>query len=82
MKPTTGLVICLDELGRLLFIAAADLTDHHDALGLGVVLEIDQQVDELGADHRVAADADAGRLAEAGLGQGVDHFIGQGAASG
>ena len=44
---------------------AADLADHQDRLGLRVVLEQLQQVDLVGADDRVAADADARRLAEA-----------------
>src|SRR5476651_2386127 len=56
---------------------AADLADHDDALGLGIPHEHFQALDEVGAIHRVAADADAGRLAEAdsrGLGHG---FIGE-----
>ena len=47
-----------DELGRPLLGVAADLADHHDQLGLGVGLVHGEDVDEVGADDRVAADAD------------------------
>src|SRR3546814_4294019 len=40
-------------------------SDHDDTLGLGIGKEGIQAVDEVGAVHRVAADADAGRLPEA-----------------
>ena len=49
MKPTTGLVTCLDEVGRLFLARASDLTDHDDALGLRVVLEQLEHVDEVRA---------------------------------
>src|SRR5690606_39968104 len=51
-----------DELGRFLFGTAADLADQDDALGLRVVLEQLQRVDEVGAIDRVATAADSGRL--------------------
>ena len=81
MKPTTGLLRCRglarQELGRLVLGAAADLADHDDRLGLGVGQEQLQHLDEVGALHRVAADADAGGLAEAGR-RGLRHrLIGQ-----
>src|SRR5690606_14237510 len=66
-----------DVLGRFLFGAAADLTDQDDALGLRIVLEQLQRVDEVGAVDRVAADADAGPLAEAGIRGLLDRFVGQ-----
>ena len=47
-----------DELGGALLGVAADLADHHDQLGLGVGLVELEDVDEVGADDRVAADAD------------------------
>src|SRR5690606_26756938 len=67
-----------DELGRLLLGAAADLADHDDALGLRVVLEQLQGIDEVHALDRVAADADAGALAQAGVGGLLDRLVGQG----
>ena len=81
MKATTGFVTCLDEGGRLLLGGAADLADHHDRVGVRVVLEQPQHVDEVGAVDRVAADADARRLAEPALGELVDGLVGQRAAA-
>ena len=81
MKPTTGFLRLarLEELGRLLLGIAADLADHDDGLGLRVGQEHLQAVDEVGAVDRIAADADAGRLAEAG-GGGLGHrLVGEGA---
>ena len=81
-KATTGLVMCVsDELRGLLLRRAADLTDQDDAFGVGIVLEQAQRVDESGADDRIAADADAGRLPEPELRQLVHRFVGQRAAA-
>ena len=66
-----------DELGRLFLGAAADLADHDDRLGLRIVLEQLQAIDEVHAMDRVAADADAGALAEADLRGLLDRFVGQ-----
>src|SRR3546814_5916948 len=54
----------LHEGCRLLLGRTADLADHDDALGLVVGQEHLQHLDEVGAVDRIAADADAGRLAE------------------
>ena len=82
MNPTTGFVTCcLDERRGLLLVGAADLADQHDRLGLRIGLEGREAVDEVGADDRVAADADAGGLADAGAGQLVDDLVGQRAAA-
>ncbi len=51
------------------FHGAADLADQNNRLGAFVVIERDQRVARRGADHRIAADADEGRLADAGAGQ-------------
>src|SRR3989304_4641310 len=57
--------------------APADLADHQDAGRLVVAKEQLQAVDEAGAIHGIAADADAGRLAEPG-GRGLGHrLVGQ-----
>ncbi len=78
MNAATGFVTCfVDVLGRLLLRVAADLADHQDRLGLRVVLEQLQHVDVVRADDRVAADADAGRLAEAEVGELPDGLVGQ-----
>ena len=74
------LEVRLDPGGRVLLGVAADLADHHDRLGRRVAGEQRQRVDEARADQRIAADADAGRLAEAEPGQLVDRLVGQRAA--
>ena len=53
------------ERGGLLLGVAADLAHHQHAVGLGVGLEERERVDEARAVDRVAADADAGALADA-----------------
>ena len=73
--------VVADELRRLLLGRAADLADDDDGVGVGVVLEEAQGVDEVGAVDRIAADADAGRLAVAELGQLMHRFVGQRAAA-
>src|SRR6185369_11490228 len=55
----------LDERRRVLLGAATDLADHDHRVGVGVVAEELERVDESGADDRVAADADARRLPDA-----------------
>ncbi|MND44866.1 hypothetical protein D3C80_357150 [compost metagenome] len=68
------------DVGRGFFFSrTADLADHDDRFGLRVFLEQLQDVDEVGARDRVTADADAGRLAEAGVGGLLHSFVGQGA---
>src|SRR3546814_2585926 len=57
---------------RFLLGRAADLADHDDTLGLGIGKEGVQAVDEIGAVHRIAADADAGGLTQAS-GRGLRH---------
>src|SRR6266404_1372806 len=55
------LALCGFQQGRGLFLgAAADLADHDDGLGLLIVQEQLQAIDEAGAVDRIAADADAG----------------------
>ena len=66
MKPTVGFFLLgFRQKCRSLFLgAAADLADHDD-LFRGVVFEKElQAIDEIGAVDGIAADADAGRLAE------------------
>ena len=62
---------------RLLLGRAADLADQHDRLGLGVRREQLQDVEECRPDDRVAADADARRLPDAGVGHRLDRLVGQ-----
>ncbi len=77
LAATLGFVA--QELGGVFFGRAADFADHDDRLGGFVGQEHFQDVDELGALDRVAADADSGRLTEARIGRLEHGFIGQGA---
>jgi hypothetical protein len=52
----------LDVGGGFLLSRTADLPDHHDRLGRGVLREEIQRIDEAGADERIPTDPDAGRL--------------------
>ncbi len=74
--------VLFDEVGRLFFGGAADLADHDDRFGVRVGLEQPQDVEVVGAVDRVAADADAGGLAEAEAGELPDRFVGEGAGAG
>jgi len=65
--------------GGLLLGGAADLADHDDRLGFGVLVEHLQNVEVGGAVDRVAADADAGALAVAAGGELPDGLVGEGA---
>src|ERR1700691_1882908 len=53
--------------GRLL-VTAADLADHDDPLGLRIALEQLDDVNEIHAADRIAADTDAGALPKAVIG--------------
>ena len=61
--------------GRVLLIAAADLAHHDHGFGLRIVVEHLQHIDVLQPIHRIAADADAGRLAEPELRELSHRFI-------
>src|SRR3954447_11430423 len=63
--PAPALGLIGDELGGIFLGRAADLPDHDDRLGGLVGQEHFQHLDELGALHRIAADADGGGLAKA-----------------
>jgi len=56
--------------------SAADLADDDERLGLQVRGEQLEHVEEGRADDRVAADADARRLAQAGTSKLIYYFIG------
>ena len=54
--------VLLREGGGFFFGGAADFAHHEDGFGLRVGLVELQQVDERGADDRIAAEADAGAI--------------------
>ena len=62
--------------GGLLRIAA-DLADHHDRVRVGILVEQSQRIQEIRADDRIAADADARRLPDSQFRQLAHRFIGQ-----
>jgi hypothetical protein len=66
-----------DELGRLFLGRAADLAAHHDQLGLRVLLEERDDVDEARTRDGVAADADDARVAEAASRELVADLVGE-----
>lgn len=68
--------------GSLLFGITTNLTDHHDTLGVGVVEEDLEAINEVGAIEGITTDADTKSLAESGLGSLVDGFVGKSARSG
>mmetsp|Transcript_70039 Transcript_70039/g.200728 ORF Transcript_70039/g.200728 Transcript_70039/m.200728 type:complete len:230 (-) Transcript_70039:437-1126(-) len=70
-----GLVVGLQPLGSVLLGASANLTDHDDTFCRRVVHEALEAIDEVGAVEGVAADADASRLAKAGLRRLVHRLI-------
>ena len=71
-----------DKVGGLLFGASAYFADEHHRLGVGILVEGRKAIDEISADYRIAANADTGRLTQAGPAQLLDHFIGEGAGTG
>src|SRR5262245_11008865 len=71
----------LDEGRGFLLGRAADLADHHDRFRLRIGLEEAQHVDEARAVHGIAADAHAGGLDQAALGQLMDHLVRERAAA-
>ncbi len=80
MNAASGFVNSPEALqrGRLFLGVAADLAHHQDGVGVRVVLEHAEDVDEARAVDRVAADADARALADAEVRELPDRFIRQG----
>ena len=72
------LQILLDPLCGFLLCRAADLTDDEDGVGVGVVLEELERIDEVCALDGVAADADGGRLTDARIRELECRLIGEG----
>src|SRR5262249_8497641 len=66
--------LILVDFGGTLLGRAADLADHDDGLGPVVAEEHGQHVDEVGAFHRIAADADRGGLAQV-LARRLEHRL-------
>src|SRR5262245_51765580 len=73
--------IFLNELGCLLLRIATDLADHHDCLGLRILLEQRQHIDEACAINRIASDPHAGRFTQSKRRELMHGFIGEGSAT-
>src|SRR5712691_927035 len=70
-----------DEFRSAFFGIAADFADHHDGVRIGIVVEETDRVKERCADDGIAADADAGGLADTETRELVHGFVGQRAAA-
>ena len=83
MKPATGVgTVFLDPAGGFDFGRSADFADHDDAMGLGIGLEHLDHIQVGGAVHRIAADTNAGALADALGRQLEDRLVGEGPGTG
>ena len=71
--------VLLNPLRSVLFRRAADLTDHQNSVGVRIILEKLQSVDEVRSLDGVAADADRRRLADARVRELEGSLIRQGA---
>ncbi len=75
-------VVSLEVSSTLLLGRATDLTDHDDTLGLGVLHELAENVDEVSAVERITTDADASALAKTNGGGLVHGLISEGTRAG
>ena len=75
-------VVGLEELGGILLGGTTDLTDHDDTVGLGVLEEDLEAVDEVGAGEGVTTDTDDEGLTETSEGGLVDGLVGQSTGTG
>src|SRR5690606_39598776 len=67
----------LDPARAFFLVRAADLADHDHRFGLRVIIEHFHHIDVLQAIDRIAADADAGRLAETYFHRLTDRLVSQ-----
>ena len=75
------MIVLRQPLGSLLLGLSADLSNHDDSLGLGVVHELGEHIDEVGSVERITTDTDNGGLAEAESGGLIDSLVRQRAGS-
>jgi hypothetical protein len=78
----SGLVVLLEEVSGLLLGGTSNLTDHDDTVGVLVLEENLEAVDEVGTGKGVTSDTDNERLAETDLGGLVDGLVSKGSGSG
>ena len=83
MNPAMGFLQCsFAQRAASTSAVAADLADQDDRLGFRIFVEHLEHVEMGGAVDRIPADADAGALAVAELGELPDGLVGQGAGTG
>ena len=83
MKPTTGFfMLALTQAAASSSALPPISPIMITAVGVRILVEQVERVDEVGADDRIAADADAGRLADAERGQLPHRLVGQRARAG
>jgi hypothetical protein len=68
-------VVLLQEISSFFFGLTTDFTDHNNTLGLRVLQESGQTVDEVGTVERVTTNTDTSRLTEVDGGRLSDSFI-------
>lgn len=73
---STG-VVGLDEVGSILLGGSTNLTNHNNTVGLLILQEHVEAVDEVGTREGVTTNTDDERLAKTLLGGLVDGFVGQ-----
>src|SRR5262249_29569323 len=73
--------VSFDVCRRFFFRRSSDLTNHDNGVGLRIFVEETNDIDEIRANDRVAADSDACRLPDFPLAQLAHRFIGQSSAS-
>ena len=77
-----GVSVLLQPLSSLLLSSSTDLSDHHDTLGLRIVGEALQTVDEVGSVERITTNTHDGGLTKTVGGGLPDSLVGQGSRAG
>jgi hypothetical protein len=77
-----GRVVLLEKVCGVLLGGTTNLSNHNDTVGLLILKEDFQAVDEVGSRERVSANTDDERLAKAGLGSLVHGLVGEGSGAG
>lgn len=75
-------IVLLQEIGSLLLSRSSNLSNHDDTIGLTILKEDSQAVDEIGSGEWVTADTDNKGLTKTALGGLVDCLVGEGSGAG
>ena len=77
-----AVVVCAKPVCGLFLGLSADLTNHDDTLGLRIVNELSQDINEVGAVEGITTDSNDGRLTELVVRGLVDSLVGEGSGAG